>query len=91
MLGPRLREAGLLSQEETWASGVYKVPGDPNAQPGGGGARSEARRPVSDYRLELRLSAAEAWRARPTAHALPFTCTTLTACTRPTLFSAQQT
>lgn len=81
MLGPRLREAGLLSQEETWASGVYKVPGDPNAQPGGGGARSEARGLVSDYRLELRLS----------AHALPFTCTTLTACTRPTLFSAQQT
>lgn len=69
MLGPRLGEAGVLSREETQASVVYKVPGDSNAQPGWGGARSEARRPVAqtcrETPIELRLSSAEAYRARP--------------------------
>lgn len=47
-------------------------------------ASSEVRRPVSD-RVQPALS------GKPRARASPFTWTKLTACTRPTLFSAQQT
>ena len=83
MSGPHLYWSG-----EIWASGFYEAPQEiPKANQGG---EVLVQRSGGQF---LRKTTRLGWQksgGRPRGHCLPFTWTKLTACTRPTLFSAQQ-
>ena len=84
MLGPRLYWSG-----EIWASGFYEIPQE-IPKPNQGGEVLIQRLGGWFLRKATKLGQQKSGE-RPGGHSLPFTWTKLTACTRPTLFSAQQT
>ena len=84
MLGPHLYRSG-----EIWASGFYEIPQE-IPKPNQGGEVLIQRLGGWFLRKATKLGQQKSGERRG-GHSLPFTWTKLTACTRPTLFSAQQT